>query len=666
MNSTSIGKTWRFWNNDDADQGDTGGSDIPHETQEDCTATAITSRRDLIDYFPVRLEIQNWINLLPKETYSYWLSYDPVHFWQSPDNMGFRSPFLKVAWNPEATVEADGITTKSGDYQKDLTKANILVGKSLDFVNPSANSGTETSIRIPDDMLQAAENGNGLVWLTSGLASTASSAPLKLKIRDSDNNVVASCALPLAISSVEDMFRHKNLRSAAGGDGGMKDRGRCSNYSDTMCNTNWLVFLHGYNVNGEQARGWHGEAFKRFFWSGSNARFVGISWYGDETQNALEVTPKYYENVENALTTSEYLANYLKGLKGGNQYIVSHSLGGLVAADAIASYGADVTKAFLLDPAIPTESLLPGTISNDTAMEPISWRPYPEDIKSSEWYRLFSGTDGRSKLTWRGRFNAAVSKLKIFYSPGEEVLTAMPLNVQADPGWANEGPQGKYAYALQAQLKGMYDNEPYDIPGVASWITHNLGSYTPASMYGGWGKAVGFQNPKYLTIDNIFRDPSWFQALLDGQDKLQFLTRLQEDPPFRVFGPGLFNTATTPSGCDGLFDKTLGLQVSNTTWKARRILAQMIPERSLPAGGAGGSGVDGQVDSLAEKFADTNAGSISTFNMEENRNGWPEERENGIKFGDGWRHGDVREVAYLYVWKTWKEVVDNANLDQRP
>ena len=51
--------------------------------------------------------------------------------------------------------------------------------------------------------------------------------------------------------------------------------------------------------------------------------------------------------------------------------------------------------------------------------------------------------------------------------------------------------------------------------------------------------------------------------------------------------------------------------------------------------------------------------------MQANRNGWPESRP-VIEPGNGWRHGDIREVAYVHVWKSWQEVVDDGNLNQEP
>jgi pimeloyl-ACP methyl ester carboxylesterase len=520
-------------------------------------------------------------------------------------------------------------------------------------------------------ILQAAAAGNSLL-LVEGVKKTNESVILRIE-RISDNKQVAEIPFHLSVSGVEEMFRHKKMRMDAATTEPIKETihppasdrfGEPANLPDDYCNEDWLVFLHGYNVNGRGARGWHAEAFKRLFWSGNKGRFVGISWYGDQTQLLpIGVTPKYYENVENALNTAEFLSEFVNGLGDGKKFVASHSLGGLVVASAIANEGMDVEKAFLIDPALPTEALLPeSAILNDIHMEPSSWRDYPEEIKASEWSLRFPETDARSTLKWRGLLNPAVPKLKMFFSEGEEVLGALPPNIPADPGWAGDNPRGQYAFAIQAMLKGELGNEPKaSQESFAGNLTSILASawegFSPATEHGGWKWTLGAVHPLYGIPDsegNIDRmPPITFATWLDDP---AFSIRLRTDP---VFGLGV------PADCTDLFHPTNGHNIAEVDAKARRILAQMIPERTLPAGGAGGSGVAGQIASLQEKFAEAEAGDIEVFDMQANRNGWPQEREDPVP-GNGWRHGDVKDVAYTYVWKTWEEIITDSGLDRYP
>jgi len=669
---------WRFWINDDNDFGETGGDDVSRERslefgghEPDYVGTTVDGVRDLVDFFPAYLNIKAALEMMPKENFHYYLKCESSTVVKS----SFHVIFHKNG-DPEKGAEEEGGACA---YLKRVEDAQQVAGMEVIKVS-------RAGVRIPNDFLDQAALRKGVLLVEAVKHNTS---PLVLEIRNLQGDVVFHLDFHVSISGVEDMFRHKNLRMDAPTHEPDKETdyppaperlGEPLNQPDVVCNEDWLIFLHGYNVNGEGARGWHSEAFKRLFWSGSKAKFVGVSWYGDESQFRLPfvnrmICPKYYENVDNALNTAGFLRAYVNSLEGGKKYLASHSLGGLVVASAIASEGMNAEKAFLFNPALPTESLLPATaILNDIHMEPSSWRNYPEAIKSSEWSLLFPSLDSRSGLTWRGRLYAAVPKLKIFFSEGEEVLAALPTNIPADPGWAGDNPSGQFAFAIQAMLKGELGNEPNASQAsfegnLASILASSFSGFSPASDYGGWGRAVGFQNPKYIDLDAIFRSPEWFQDKLDapGQEGALFHLRLQDDPPFRVFGSGLFNTDTEPEGCEGLFTTEEGPQVAAVPWKHRRILAQMIPERTLPAGGAGGSGVAGTnpIASLQQKFESAEAGAIEVFDMQENRNGWPQEREDPVP-GNGWRHGDIRDVAFTHVWKAWKEIVTDSGIDLDP
>lgn len=167
----------------------------------------------------------------------------------------------------------------------------------------------------------------------------------------------------------------------------------------------------------------------------------------------------------------------------------------------------------------------------------------------------------------------------------------------------------------------------------------------------------GVNDPFYRLTDgdNLFRrPPNWFVEMIAYSAYAP--NRLKFDP---VSG------RTTPDGCRGHFDRENGPAVAAEAWKKHRIIAQMIPERSLPAGGAGGSGVAGQVDSLARNFEIENLTPIKTFDMQANANGWPQSRP-ALKTANGWRHSDLREVAYPYTYRAWTQPIIDANLSREP
>lgn len=48
------------------------------------------------------------------------------------------------------------------------------------------------------------------------------------------------------------------------------------------------------------------------------------------------------------------------------------------------------------------------------------------------------------------------------------------------------------------------------------------------------------------------------------------------------------------------------------------------------------------------------------FNMQTMQNGWPAER--GLKAD--WKHSDIKDIAYLYVYKLFNELVGKGGLNQ--
>ena len=101
----------------------------------------------------------------------------------------------------------------------------------------------------------------------------------------------------------------------------------------------WTVFLHGYNVNAQRARGWQAEVFKRLYVMGSRARFVGVTWYGDTGLRVGGTSLDYHQAVFNALQTGDRLKGALNFLDPAKTTVMAHSLGNMVACQAIQKGG---------------------------------------------------------------------------------------------------------------------------------------------------------------------------------------------------------------------------------------------------------------------------------------------------------------------------------------
>jgi hypothetical protein len=142
------------------------------------------------------------------------------------------------------------------------------------------------------------EQGAAAVILLEG--SAAGKEPLTLAVTDAAGAEVFATRLNLSLDGVEQMFRHVNVIEAVGGPppadlpngaryGGVTSRfDEPQNLPDSETdNEKHFVLRHGYNVNGQEPRGFSSEIFKRLYWAGSKAKFWGVSWFGFETQNQI-------------------------------------------------------------------------------------------------------------------------------------------------------------------------------------------------------------------------------------------------------------------------------------------------------------------------------------------------------------------------------------------
>ncbi|MDB6123204.1 MAG: hypothetical protein JWQ71_2197 [Pedosphaera sp.] len=260
------------------------------------------------------------------------------------------------------------------------------------------------------------------------------------------------------------MFRYKNLiRETTPNipDGPIDRLGDSDVPNEPETSGKNMVFLHGYNVNPNQARGWFCAMFKRPYWSGSRARFYGVNYRGHVSQKFGTVTVNFHTNEVSALLTAPKLKTFLDTLPGTN-ILAGHSLGNMVILGSLSDTNAKIDQAFMIDAALPIEAIDGGAIQSTNLVHP-EWYSYEERLWASEWYQLFTSGDHRSELTWRDRLSGlANAQVYNFYSHGEEVLreytggTPPTLLLAAGDLAVTylRGQQGLYTWSWQEMLKG--------------------------------------------------------------------------------------------------------------------------------------------------------------------------------------------------------------------
>lgn len=614
---------WRFWVNDDKDVGDAGRTsklDVPGSLTIAAPPLggnigSISGVRDLVDYFPLCLDIGRLLAIFPPPAFEYVIE-------QEDAAIRFAETTLSPA--------------NSDAYLREVAVANSLVPGLLKAPRSQFSPGATTDGRLsPAFLAHIAIHGTGVLLIEG---RKTSSKPIRLDLRRAGAPVMR-LFFGLSVAGVEQMYRFKSLLAAGGGPAGLADQlGAPPNYPDDLGSDKNFVFLHGYNVNVSEARGWQAEVFKRLFWTGSRARFCGVSWYGYETKIGDIVTPDYHVNVDNAFQTSGDLAAFLAQTSAtGETTVAAHSLGNMVVSAALQDFSPSVENYFMIDAAVALEAYDASETRSRTSpnhnMVHFQWDgtggAYKESLRASEWYTLFPEDDHRRSLTWRGRFDRVpIANVWNYYSSGEEVLQMHPQrsgttvsgkllsSILSGVFTSDETAVefGRHAWALQEKNKGL----GFNLLSLGDPV--RLGS----SDVGGWG----FNRDDYfvLVAENDRRHMTLTEA--NNIDTMG----LREKPFFRKGGE-------------------FELYGSNGSEYARfhrdHLLGEMIPARSLPAGA-------NQVGVLRE-------GSIIDRNLNMHlifRNSWPTSRGNDLS----WRHSDLTDVAYLFVWPLYDSFVSAAQL----
>lgn len=439
---------FRFWINDDNDAGDLAAEslDIPGVGSGNAGDAVVNGRCDLPDFFPLWLDVGQILNLVPEEY--------PLRF--------------LLCHNGEALnfVYSDLTRQQSGFY---LTNGLSVYGPS--FNSPAHQAAVEQVTieggEISDGFLQnIAANADKGILLMEG--SEASSHSLTLEIHQGPQ-LLGEVRMPLRISSIEGFYRWVNLRHlTGGGEARPTSLNQPYNYPDSLCNGKQMVFLHGYNVNEQGARGTIAEVFKRLYWSGSRAMFTGIVWEGNEDPAGIffPCAAYYHLDVQNAFSIASNLPAVFSSLPGA-KYVMAHSLGNLAVSSAINHHGLSASRYFMLNAAVPMEAYHGNTLYPDEMM-PFHWQGYSNRLWASEWHQLFPTNDGRRSLTWRDSIGDIPNAVN-YYSSGEDVLDNNPANPPPIPLWPD--PSGQNAWTYQEMMKG----------GLPPALTPFMDSH------GGWG-----------------------------------------------------------------------------------------------------------------------------------------------------------------------------------
>lgn len=389
----------------------------------------------------------------------------------------------------------------------------------------------------------------------------------------------------------------------------------------------------------------------------------------------------YHNAVINAFATAPDLAVYLNGLT--EPVVMAHSLGNMLASEAVCgNYGLPANKVeqfYAIDAAValeacgdvtPTNNLIPQTFLARNSNGWLSfigykWTDYPPEMRPSEWYQRFDSGDARSELTWRNRFADIQDRTDVFnfYSSTEDVLrtgdgfttflNAVSVGIHTDyyipTGFSFQS--GLYAWQIQEIYKGRsgFFN--------TGWIPGLLGG--GSSGYAGWDFVKDSDNYYYTFFGlNLWpKQPRTWQERLstDNPDRNTWLNVVRDDPLFQHKPSELF-TAGAESFAGGTVashGSTLDYNTSNDTVPIDDVsirdwlLAKAFPATTRPMGSTAHS---------KTLWSEANFDMHSLYMTDPAS--WPSEDVNGNKI---WKHGDLKDVPYVHVYKLFKKLVTKEN-----
>jgi hypothetical protein len=295
---------------------------------------------------------------------------------------------------------------------------------------------------------------------------------------------------------------------------------------------NYVVFVHGFNVNPDQAFESAAELYKRLWWSGYRGNFIGLTWHGDEFDPLRHSCPDlisgvctavFFPNLQNAFQTSprlkEFLSQTVQGVWGAsaeNVYLIAHSLGNLVALDSLRLHSVENNGAKL--PLVRNMVSIEAAVWAETFRAQASYEydtslrlEYTEDdLKRNSWAFWFNQTESP--------VSSAVSKLINSYVFLDEALMLMPVNdtlATYELGFLS-GPRLEYGSGRGVPLNyrvpvgdGVPATEPENRPDlwfeIPPLVTRNLAvrqKPSPADLTRAIG-AVPNEHPDAINIDAI-------------------------------------------------------------------------------------------------------------------------------------------------------------------
>jgi hypothetical protein len=192
--------------------------------------------------------------------------------------------------------------------------------------------------------------GNQFIWC----GVTNGSGKLSLTFQDGNGNVLGQASVYIQIKDIKQMYERWTVGDIGNNppmntainaqEDGLGSYETAFHYAPATTNTPYILFVHGWNMQIWEKDRFAETSFKRLFWQGYQGRFGEFRWptfagfpVAEFSQQAFDL--RNFDNSEsNAWASAAGLLNKLNDLNStypGNVYLMAHSMGNVVAGEAL-------------------------------------------------------------------------------------------------------------------------------------------------------------------------------------------------------------------------------------------------------------------------------------------------------------------------------------------
>jgi hypothetical protein len=333
---------YRFWVNDDYDGfgGEVGvQDDLDPSTGKDATNAVISCTRDLEDYTRLWMKVLNLTNELQNGTLLLALQ------WEDASN----NPAIRIF----PAVETNGGTLYLTDIATAQAQTNAPFGTNIVGTNILNHTWqftvtTNAPFFFTTNFWSNFETNPVTYLLFDGVSSGSGKLVLALYKSDGTNELAEGQPLYLDLKDIKQMYE----RWSAGEGNGDPPLTAATNSSARSPSgtgpfqydssspeaSQYILFVHGWNMHPWEKDAWAETAYKRLYWQGYKGRFGAFQW--PTTYHDFDFESSFDFDVSefaawNSAVALEGLLNSLHGQYGDSVYVLAHSHGNVVVGEAL-------------------------------------------------------------------------------------------------------------------------------------------------------------------------------------------------------------------------------------------------------------------------------------------------------------------------------------------